>query len=184
MERRQVLFIHGAGDKRDPEGSGGLIAHLEAALGSDYEVLSPDMPDPENPRYAAWKSQIESELADLDDDAVLIGHSVGGSVLLKCLSEGIHPKPVSGLFLIAAPYWGKDDDWHISELMLPEDFASRLPRIARLFLYHSRDDESVPFAHLAHYQAKLPGATARVLDGAEHAFVHGLRELEADIRAV
>src|SRR6266545_2586944 len=113
MGKQRILFIHGAGNKRNDEGSGQLIAHLQEALGAGYEVLSPDMPDPDHPQYEAWATQVRKELAALDNHAILIGHSVGGSVLLKCLSEGAYPKHVAGLFLVAAPYWGKDQDWQI-----------------------------------------------------------------------
>ncbi len=178
---KQVLFIQGAGNKWNPDGSGNLIAYLQEQLGSDYEVLSPDMPDPDHPQYEAWRTQIEKELAALTDDAILIGHSVGGSVLLKCLAFGAYQKHIAGLFLVAAPYWGKDADWQIDEFMLPEDFAAKLPQIAQIFLYHSRNDEEVPFAHLGHYQEKLPQANARALDGHEHSFKHGLPELVDDI---
>jgi predicted alpha/beta hydrolase family esterase len=141
------------------------------------------MPDPDHPRYEAWKARAENELARLDDDAILIGHSLGGSVLLKCLSQGAHHESVAGLFLIAAPYWGKDEDWQL-EWALPEDFASRLPPISQMFLYHSRNDQHVPFAHLGHYQKKLPRATARALAGHEHSFTGGLPELVEDIRGL
>jgi predicted alpha/beta hydrolase family esterase len=181
---KQVLFIHSAGNKRNPDGSGNLIAYLQDKLGSDYEVLSPDMPDPDHPRYEAWRTQVEQELAALDNDAILIGHSVGGSVLLKCLSEGAFQKHIAGLFLVAAPYWGKDEDWQYDEYALPEEFASKLPQISQMFLYHSRNDEEVPFAHLRHYEEKLPQATARALDGHEHSFNDGLPELVDDIKSL
>ena len=179
---KQVLFIHGAGNKRHPDCSGNLIAYLQEKLGNDYDVLSPDMPAPDHPQYEAWRTQIDKELAALSDDAMLVGHSVGGSVLLKCLAAGAYHKHIAGLFLVAAPYWGKDEDWQIDEFMLPEDFASTLPQIAQIFLYHSRNDEEVPFAHLGHYQEKLPQATARALDGNEHSFKHGLPELVDDMK--
>src|SRR5215471_3044208 len=75
---------------------------------------------------------------------------------------------------------GKDEDWQINEFILPEDFASTLPQIAQIFMYHSRNDEEVPFAHLWHYQAKLPQATARAFDGNAHSFKHGLPILVDD----
>ncbi len=179
---KHVLFIHGAGNKRHSDGSGNLIAYLQEKLGSDYEVLSPDMPDPDHPQYEAWRTQIEKELAALSDDAMLIGHSVGGSVLLKCLASGAYQKHIAGLFLVAAPYWGKDEDWQIDEYILPEDFASKLPQIAQIFLYHSRNDGEVPFAHLGHYQEKLPQATARLIAGNTHSFTGGLPELVDDMK--
>jgi predicted alpha/beta hydrolase family esterase len=80
--RKHVLFIQGAGNKHKPLGSGKLIAYLQEQLGSNYEVLAPDMPDPDHPRYLAWRDQIEQELGKLDADVLLIGHSLGGSMLL------------------------------------------------------------------------------------------------------
>jgi serine hydrolase len=178
--RKHILFIQGAGNKHKPFGSGKLIAFLQEQLGSDYEVLAPDMPDPDHPRYLAWRDQIEQELGKLDADVLLIGHSLGGSMLLKYLAEGTYQRSIAGMFLVAVPYWGKQD-WEL-EYAVPEDFASHLPPIRHLFLYHSRADEAVPFASLRRYQEHLPQATVRVLDGKDHSFTEGLPLLAQDIK--
>jgi predicted alpha/beta hydrolase family esterase len=138
------------------------------------------MPDPDHPRYRPWRDQIEQELGKLDADALLIGHSLGGSMLLKYLAEGTYQRPIAGLFLVAVPYWGKQD-WE-REYAVPDDFAARLPPIRHLFLYHSRFDENAPFASLKRYQEQLPQATVRVLDGKEHSFTEGLPVLVQDIK--
>jgi predicted alpha/beta hydrolase family esterase len=168
--RKQILFIHGAGNQHKPLGSGKLVASLQQQLGSDYQVLAPDMLDPDHPRYLAWRNQIEQELGKLDADGLLIGHSLGGSMLLKYLAEGTDLRPIAGMFLVAVPY------------AVPDDFASHLPPIRHLFLYHSRSDEDVPFSSLRRYQEKLPQATVRVLDGKEHSFTEGLPLLVQDIK--
>ena len=178
--RKPVLFIQGAGNKYAPFGSGKLIASLQEQLRSNYHVLAPDMPDPDHPRYLAWRDQIEQDLGKLDADVLLIGHSLGGSMLLKYLAEGTYRRPIAGMFLVAVPYWGKQD-WEL-EFAVPEDFASHLPPIRQLFLYHSRSDEEVPFASLRRYQEQLPQATVRVLDGKEHSFTEGLPLLAQDIK--
>src|SRR5947209_2604345 len=127
MRKQRILFIHGAGDQHKPLGSGKLVASLQQQLGSDYQVLASDMPDPDHPRYLAWRNQIEQELNKLDADALLIGHSLGGSMLLKHLAEGTYQRPIAGLFLVAVPYWGKQD-WELEYAVL-DDFASHLPPI-------------------------------------------------------
>ena len=177
---KQVLFIQGAGNQHNSFGSGKLVAYLQEQHGCDYHVLAPDMPDSDHPRYLAWRDQIEQELSTLDADVLLIGHSLGGSMLLKSLAEGTYQKPIAGLFLVAVPYWGKQD-WE-REYAVPDDFASRLPPIEHLILYHSRSDEEVPFSSLQRYQEHLPQATVRVLDGKEHSFAEGLPLLAQDIR--
>jgi predicted alpha/beta hydrolase family esterase len=113
---------------------------------------------------------------------ILVGHSVGGSVLLKYLCESDRAWQVAGLFVIAAPYWGADESWQWDAATLPADAASKLVGNWPLFFYHSRDDEIVPFAHLSLYAATLPRATIRVFDGRGHQFRNDLGEVAADIK--
>src|SRR5690625_3080969 len=113
--KKQVLFIHSAGTQDSHQGSSNLLAYLKDSLGDEYNLLYPKMPHPENPEYKLWEFQLEKEFAALDGEVLLIGHSLGGSVLLKYLSEKAINRPIFGLFMIAAPYWGKDDDWQVTE---------------------------------------------------------------------
>ena len=139
------------------------------------------MPEEVSATYEDWKAPSAMELATVDDQVILVGHSVGGSVLVKYLSEQQLNKPISSLFLLATPYWGADEFWKWDEARLPEDVAAKLASIPRIFLYHSRDDDTVPFAHLALYAAKLPQATVRVFDGRGHQFGNDLAEVAEDI---
>ena len=50
-----------------------------------------------------------------------------------------------------------------------------------MFLYHSRDDEAVPFAHAALYAEKLPRATVQEFDGRGHQFNDDLSEVAQGI---
>jgi pimeloyl-ACP methyl ester carboxylesterase len=90
-------------------------------------------------------------------------------------------KPIAGLFLIAAPFVGTEG-WQVEEDAPPEDFASKLPEGLPVFLYHSRDDEWVPYAHLALYAEKLPQATIHEFDGRGHQFDGDLSEVARDIK--
>ena len=179
--KQKVLFIHSGGTQGPHEGSSDLVTYLRQMLGGGYEVLYPKMPDPDHPEYAQWKEHLEKRLAWLDDEIILVGHSLGGSVLLKYLSEETCNKSIAGLFLVAAPYWGKSN-WEVDEYVLRQDFSSKLPRIPRIFLYHSRNDEVVPFNHLASYADKLPNAIVREFDSRRHLFSTGLPELVDDIK--
>lgn len=181
--KRTLLFIHSAGKQDEREGSDRLIAYLKEQLGSHYELVHPFMPDPENPRYSTWKKQLQEAMATIEGHLLLVGHSLGGSVLLKYLAETAIDKPIDALFLIATPFWGKKH-WEIEEFELPPTFPLQLPPIGRLFLYHSREDEWVPFTHLVHYSKLLPRATVRSLEGHEHEFKKGLPELVADIKSI
>ncbi len=178
----QVLFIHGGGEGAYEEDKK-IAASLQDALGTAYDVRHPKMPDEDSPEYEAWKDQIARELTMLDGEVILVGHSLGASILLKYLSEEEVEKPVAGLFLVAPPYWGSED-WEASEYELEEGFSSKLPKELPMFFYHSRDDEWVPFAHLALYAEKLPRATIHEFDDRGHQFDDDLSEVARDIEGL
>ena len=174
-----VLFIHGAGEGAHAADAK-LAASLQDNLGANYRVHCPPMPSEGAPAYAAWHAQIREELNALTDAIVLVGHSLGGSVLLKYLSEERITTPIAGLFLVAAPYWGAVD-WEIEEYTLGKTFAAHLPASLPIFFYHSRDDEIVPFDHAEHYVAQLPEATLRTFTNRGHQFHDDLSEVAQDI---
>ncbi len=179
--KKQVLFIHSAGAQGVHEGSSDLVAYLRNALGSDYDVLYPKMAAPERPEYASWKKQLEKEFSNANNEIIIVGHSLGGSVLLKYFSEEEFQKNIAGLFLIAVPFWGTKN-WEIDEYVLPNNFSSRIPFIPKVYLYHSRDDEVVSFAHMEQYLENLPHSVVRILPDRDHAFNNGIPELVNDIK--
>ena len=180
--KKQVLFIQGAGEGAYEEDAK-LAASLGDALGSEYHVSYPRMPHAESPEDEVWMAQISKELAPLDGKVILVGHSAGGAVLLKYLLKKNVEKSMAGIFLISIPYWGPEDEQG-DEYPLHEGFASRLPIGVPIFLYHSRGDEWVPFAHLRIYAEKIPQAIVREFDGRGHQFNNDLSEVAADIKSL
>jgi predicted alpha/beta hydrolase family esterase len=182
---KHVLFIHGAGAGAYEEDKK-LAASLTKELGADYEVHYPAMVDEENAPYAQWTQQIEQELAAMQGPVLLVGHSVGASVLIKWMSEADVKTPIAGIFLTATPFWG-GAGWRYEgyeELALQERPAAKLPTGVPLFLYHCRDDATVPFDHLACYAQTLPQATVRELDAGGHQLNNDLSEVVRDIKTL
>lgn len=177
---KDILFIHGGGEGAYAE-DGKLATALQNALGHGYTIHYPQMPNADAPEYPAWKETMLAELAQMNGKPILVGHSFGASLLVKMLVETPEQAArVAGLFLIAAPYWG-NQDWDVSAYELPENFAAQLPANLPIFLYHSRDDEWVPFDHQRIYAEKLPQAIVRQFDGRGHQFNNDLSEVAADI---
>jgi hypothetical protein len=179
MRPSEVLFVHGAGGEAF-EADMALVRSLREALGPDFGVEYPEMPDADAPEFGTWSARISHALSSLDSGVILVGHSLGGSILLKHLSEERVEKPVAGVFLIATPYWGTAG-WEVAEFELREDFPATLPEDVPIFLYHSRDDEEVPFEHLALYAGRLPRATVREVEGRDHQFNGDLSDVAEDM---
>ena len=180
---KEVMFVHSAGPQGHHEGSDYLVRYLVDALGPGYRVMHPGMPDPENPHYSDWRTRLRREFESMGDELILVGHSLGASVLLKYLSEEKLQARIAGLFLISAVYWGKED-WEVKEYELKLNFTSKLPSIEKIFLYHSRDDEVVPVSHVRYYAGELPNATVREFAHRGHLFGKGLPELIEDIKGL
>ena len=86
-----------------------LVASLTRELGQGYDIRYPRMPNEADPSYPAWKTALEQEIAALDDAAILVGHSVGGTILINALAEHAPDRKLAGIFLISAPFVGPAD---------------------------------------------------------------------------
>ncbi len=180
--KQQVLFIQGGGDGAHQADSK-LVESLRRELGDHYEVIYPRMPDEGSPDFEAWKPQIRKAIDGLQGEPVLIGHSVGGYILLKYLSEQQPNKPIAEIAIIAAPFPDGDENWHFEGFDLPEDFPAKLPADAKIFLYHSLDDQTVPVAHVSLYADKLRKATVRETSGG-HQLNNDLSIVAQDIKSL
>jgi predicted alpha/beta hydrolase family esterase len=180
-----VLFIQGAGEGAYVE-DGLLAANLRELLGVGFEVRYPVMPNEGQANCTEWSRQIAQEVSQMRDAPVLVGHSVGGSILMKWLAETKLGKPIAAICLIAAPFWG-GEGWRYEgyqELELPEDLAARLRPGSRVLLFQCRDDEIVPFGHLALYARLLPEATICELDEGGHQLNNDLSQVADRIKGL
>ena len=181
--KRQVLFVQGGGERVHDEWDDKLVASLRAELGPDYEIRYPRMPNEADPSYATWKATLEKELAGLDDGAIVIGHSLGGSFLVNALAEHPPERDLGAIVLIAAPFVGEggwqSDDWK-PQLALGE----KLPRGVPIHLFHGLADDTVPASHAELYAHEIPEAHLRRLPGRDHQLNNDLSEIAAVIESL
>ncbi|HET6993887.1 MAG TPA: alpha/beta hydrolase [Chitinophagaceae bacterium] len=175
---KQVLFIQGGGDG-GYEADAKMVASLQKALGKDYEVSYPRMQTDEFAPDFGWLKQIGNEIGKLRDNGFLVAHSLGASLLLKYVSENAVPKKMAGIFLVSTPFWSGNEQW-VQGLKLKKDFAENLPK-TRIIFYHSRDDQEIPFDHLASYRDKLPNAGFREIESGGHQLDNNLNLIAKDI---
>ena len=120
-----------------------------------HQFICPDMPCKQNATYRARKIWFEKLFPYLNDEGViLVGYSLGGRFLAKYLSEEMFPKRIAQLHLVATPLdaEGVEGEW-------TADFGfdkALLPRIGeqveQVFVYHSIDDDIVPYRHVETFQ--------------------------------
>jgi len=183
MMTNKVLFVQGGGTEVHDRWDNKLVASLERELGEDYAVHYPRMPNEADPRYSAWRAALLSEFDTLEDGAIVVGHSVGATILIHVLAEQ-PPKPrLGGLFLVAAPFIG-ERGWPSDEIEPRADFSARIPVDVPVFLYHGAEDEVVPFAHVHLYAKAIPQAVVRALSRSNHQLNDDMTDVARDIRAI
>jgi predicted alpha/beta hydrolase family esterase len=143
-----ILFLHGAGGYADGQA---IVAALRAGVGD--EIRMPDLGDADM-SHATWSAHITAHLAS--DVDIVVGHSFGGSTVLKLLTES--RLDMHRLVLMAVPDWGPDG-WDVAEYALPDDADQRLAPGLSIELHHCLDDEVVPADHVDLIARRLPRAT-------------------------
>jgi predicted alpha/beta hydrolase family esterase len=173
--KQQVLVIHGGTSFDTPEDYLDFIktreltleklmagedwkASLARALGDGFEILLPRMPNGTNARYAEWKIWLERCTEFVDDNVILIGHSLGGIFLARYLSEHDFACRLKATLLVAAPFDACSTVESLKDFSLPASLDRFAEQGGALYLVHSQDDPVVPFAEAAKYQHALPAA--------------------------
>jgi predicted alpha/beta hydrolase family esterase len=178
---RQVLFIQGGGAGAHDEWDDKLVDSLRRELGKGYEVRYPRMPREGDPGYARWSTAIRREIADLDDGAVAVGHSVGAAILVSALADQPPETGLAAIVLIAAPFVGAGG-WPGGEFQLTGDLGAKLPSGARVYVFHGLGDETVPVSHAGLYALAIPQAQVHQLPGRNHQLNDKLSEVAEAIR--
>ncbi len=196
--KKQVIVIHGGdtfetyedyisslkGFKIDLESlkSKDWKSSLEKGLGKDFEVIAPRMPNSLNAKYLEWKIWFEKLIPFFNREIILVGHSLGGIFIAKYLSENKFPKEIKATFLVAAPFDDTDSDYTLADFTLPKSLNKFEGQGGLVKLYHSKDDDVVPFADLTKYTKALPSAKALIFEDRGHFKQEKFPELVKDIK--
>ncbi|WCN83300.1 alpha/beta hydrolase [Micromonospora sp. LH3U1] len=172
----QILFIQGAGAGTYDEWDNKLVDSLRRELGDGYEVRYPRMPDEDDPSYATWSAAIRREIAAVADGAVVVGHSVGGTILVNALAERPPERELTAIVLIAAPFVGAGG-WPGDGFESPYDLGATLPRGVPVHVFHGLQDETAPPSHADLYAGVIPQAQLHRLPGRDHQLDNDLSEV-------
>ena len=162
---------------------GGWKMELQKNLGDKFDVYNPSMPNKDNAKYAEWKIWFEKIAPLMDDDVILVGHSMGGIFLAKYLSEEPFPKRIRATFLVAAPF-ETETEYSLADFRLPKSVEGLRKQGGKIFVYHSADDNVVPYADGESYRSVFPESTFRSFTDRGHFNQDRFVEIEEDIRSV
>jgi len=177
---KQILFIQGGGEGVHDEWDHKLVASLADKLGSSYEIIYPRMPNEDDPSYAAWRAAIVKAIDGLSNNPILVGHSVGATILVNALAEIPPQKKLAGVFLIATPFIGPGG-WPSDDIKPARNLGARLSENTPIYFYHGSADDTAPVGHVELYKQAIPQAHVRTLDGRDHQLNDDLSEVAADI---
>lgn len=151
-------------------------------LGVNYDVLLLRMPNPMNAKYREWEIIFKKIASLLNENVILVGHSLGAIFLVKYLSKNEFPKRIKATVLISPPYDSSDTDESLGDFALPKSLSGLKEQAGEILIYHSEDDEVVPFSHLEKYIKALPEATIRKFKKRGHFNQPEFPELVRDIK--
>jgi predicted alpha/beta hydrolase family esterase len=177
--KRQILFIQGGGKDVHDEWDNKLVESLRRELGAEYDLHYPRMPNEEDPRYASWKPAIEKELEALDDGAIVVGHSIGATMLANVLAKR-EKRELGALILISAPFVG-EGGWPSDELKSTTNLGEMLPKDVPIHIFHGLADDEVPPQHADLYERAIPQAVMHRIAGRDHQFNNDLKDVAAEI---
>lgn len=183
LRPHQLLFVQGGGARVHDEWDDKLVESLRRELGPSYEVRYPRMPNEDDPSYAAWKAALQKEFASLNDGAIVVGHSIGGTILINVLAEHSVERKLRAIFLLAAPFVG-EGGWQPDDWQPQREIGRKLPAGIPVYIYHGLADDTAPPSHAALYAQAIPQAHVFHLPGRDHQLSNDLREIAAVINAL
>ncbi|MEN8252590.1 MAG: alpha/beta hydrolase [Patescibacteria group bacterium] len=145
-------------------------------LGEDYETIKLSMPSPDNAKYKEWAIWFEKLLPYMNEEIVLIGHSLGANFLAKYLSENAFTVSIEQLHLVAGCY-GVGGGFELSDSL--EKVGNQCDKI---YIYHSIDDPIVDYSDAEKYMKALPKAELVRFDDRHHFIQEEFPEIVENIK--
>lgn len=160
-----AFIFHGLGGSPQANWFPWLKAELEAA---GLEVIVPAFPNPDAPTLQAWMDHFVQYEHLVNDESIIIGHSLGGAFALRLLER--RDTPIRAAFLVASVYgpMGNELDPRVSTFNAPLYAWSKIHRAAKEFhIIHSNDDPRIPLQQ-AEKAAARTGTHVEMIEGGKH----------------
>lgn len=199
--KQQVVFITGATPKENYESYYKYLEQrvdynpyeeeflnwnktLGKKIWDDFEYLKAPIREFKFADYEAWKIMFEKMFPYLRENVVLVTTSLGSTFILKYLGENDFPVRIKKLFFIA-PAIADTPDEKLGTFEFNIDLVySRVQRFTdNIYIYHSRDDDCVPFEQGLELHSYFPDSIFREFNNRGHFYKEAeLPEIIEDIK--
>ncbi|MCE4955960.1 lipase/acyltransferase domain-containing protein [Macrococcoides caseolyticum] len=171
---KHIVFVHSAGVQSVTSGSNPLIRVTKERV-PEYHWHTSDYPRDAGQIYDNWvKVFIKSlEEVPVSEPVILIGHSFGGTVITKYLTENQVDHTIEKVIMIGAPFFGCDEKFSDTQNMITGALKVAVP------LYHiqSIDDDRVDINHQTCWKEAFPEIQLITEQQGKHEFHDGIQDL-------
>lgn len=139
---QSAFIIHGLGGDSNENWFPWLAQEL---IHDGWHVTVPDMPESSEPRLSQWLQFFKQYEQFLSPSSVLIGHSLGGTFLLRFLEQ--YPEMVDTVVIVASPIRKMENDLDTRlSTFIDRNFLWDIIRSKskKFILLYSDDDPYVP----------------------------------------
>ncbi|MDP2631651.1 MAG: alpha/beta fold hydrolase [Candidatus Uhrbacteria bacterium] len=132
-----------------------------------HEVIVLDLPNADAPDPEEWTKVLVEAVRYVDDETIILGHSIGGAEALRFLEAVEARSTPHGVILVSTPWMIGDEKFRgffLSEL----DFDVLMWKASKFIVVHSRDDKVIPFDHAEKYADVLHATLVERNEGEGH----------------
>lgn len=162
----KAFIFHGTGASGDDHWFPWLGERLEV---KEVKVLRPDFPTPEDQTLENWLEVLDQQDLKIDENTVLIGHSLGAVYILNILNR--RDIGIEAAFLVSA--WTgllpdrKFNEWNSTFQDQDFEFEKIRSRCGEFHQFHSASDPYVPIKKAEELAANLD-SNLHLVEGAGH----------------
>ena len=144
----------------------------EYLRGLDYDVITPDMPNTDEPKIKEWVGYLKEIAQEIDQETIFIGHSIGCQTIMRFLAG--QDKKIRKCIFVAGWFDLKNlEDTESEEiakpwLETPIDFEKIKENTEDILVVLGSDDEWVPVDVTREKFEKNLDARVDVIEGYEH----------------
>lgn len=197
--KQQVIFLNGAVPKENWDSYYDFLRSREynpyeeefknwnktlgEKLGNDFEYLRAPFWDIKYADYEAWKIMFEKMFPYLRENLIIATTSLGSTFLMKYMGENEFPFRIQKLFFVCPAIDDTPEEKLGSFSFDIEHAYNKVQRwVDQIYIYHSTDDELVPYEQSLRLKQYFPEATFREFHDRGHFYLEAeLPEIIKDI---